>query len=64
MARPEAIAVAKRFVDILDGTYDQLIVAGSLRRRLAMIGDVEIVAVPKVERVAHPVTDLFGQRIE
>jgi hypothetical protein len=27
----------------LEGTYEQLIVAGSLRRRLAYIGDIEIV---------------------
>jgi DNA polymerase/3'-5' exonuclease PolX len=50
MARPEAIEIAKAFVAELEGTYDQLIVAGSLRRRLAHIGDVEIVAVPKVEQ--------------
>jgi DNA polymerase/3'-5' exonuclease PolX len=50
MHRTEAIAIAKAFVAALEGTYDQLIVAGSLRRRLAYIGDVEIVAVPKVEQ--------------
>jgi DNA polymerase/3'-5' exonuclease PolX len=48
--RPEAIAAAKAFIAELDGTYDQLVVAGSLRRRLARIGDVEIVAVPKTEQ--------------
>lgn len=51
MERPEAIAAARAFVDLLDGTYDRLIVAGSLRRRLARIGDVEVVAVPTIERV-------------
>lgn len=50
MARPEAVEIAKAFVSALEGTYDQLIVAGSLRRRLAFCGDVEIVAVPKVEQ--------------
>lgn len=49
MLRPDAIAKARAFVDAISGTYDRLVVAGSLRRRLAMIGDVEIVAVPKVE---------------
>lgn len=48
MERPEAIAVARAFVALLEGTYDRLVVAGSLRRRLAVIGDVEIVAVPKL----------------
>jgi DNA polymerase/3'-5' exonuclease PolX len=50
MHRTEAVEIAKAFVAELDGTYDQLIVAGSLRRRLAYCGDVEIVAVPKVEQ--------------
>jgi len=53
MARPEAIAVAKAFVAEIEDCCDQLIVAGSLRRRLAMIGDIEIVCVPKVEAVPH-----------
>jgi DNA polymerase/3'-5' exonuclease PolX len=49
MPRPEAIAIAKAFVGEIEDCCDQLIVGGSLRRRLAMIGDVEIVCVPKVE---------------
>lgn len=58
--RPEAITAARAFVDHLDGTYDQLIVAGSLRRRLAYVGDVEIVAVPRTE----PVTiDLLAEQV-
>lgn len=60
MARPEAITVAKRFVDLLEGTYDQLIVAGSLRRKLAFAHDVEIVAVPKVEIERTEEPGLFG----
>lgn len=50
MARPDAIAIAREFVDRLEATYERLVVAGSIRRRLGMIGDIEIVAVPKVER--------------
>lgn len=57
MARPDAIAIARAFVDLIEDCTDQLIVAGSLRRRLAMIGDIEIVAVPKVERLTG---GLFG----
>jgi DNA polymerase/3'-5' exonuclease PolX len=54
--RPDAIAIAKAFVARLEGTYERLVVAGSLRRRLAHIGDIEIVAVPKIERLT---TGLF-----
>lgn len=57
MLRPEAIAIAKAFVAELEGTYDQLIVAGSLRRRLATAHDIEIVAVPTLETVTG---GLFG----
>jgi DNA polymerase/3'-5' exonuclease PolX len=55
--RPEAIAAAKAFIAEIEGAYDQLVVAGSLRRRLARISDVEIVAVPKTEQRAG---GLFG----
>lgn len=64
MQRTTAIAIARQFVAEIEPYATQLIVAGSLRRRLAMIGDIEIVAVPKVEMVPHPVTDLFGEKIE
>lgn len=50
MDRPEALAIAKAFVGELDGTYTELTVAGSLRRRLARIGDIEVVAQPRYER--------------
>lgn len=64
MPRAEAIAIARQFVAEIEPYTTQLIVAGSLRRRLAFVHDIEIVAVPKVERVAHPVTDLFGESVE
>lgn len=63
MARPEAIAIAKRFVSLIEPYTARLVVAGSLRRRLASIGDVEIVAVPKVETVETEVPDLFGGQV-
>lgn len=52
MDRPEAIAIAKAFVERIEDACERLVVAGSLRRRLARIGDIEIVATPKVERRA------------
>jgi DNA polymerase/3'-5' exonuclease PolX len=64
MERAHAIEIAKAFVAEIEPHTDRLVVAGSLRRRLALIGDIEIVAVPKVETVAIPVTDLFGEKIE
>lgn len=69
--RPHAIATAKRFVAELDGCYDQLVVAGSLRRRLAYVGDIEVVAVPKIEQRSvgmfpdHTVAvDLLHEKLE
>lgn len=58
--RPEAIAIAKRFVALIDDACSQLVVAGSLRRRLASIGDIEIVAVPKLDSSA---VDLLGDTL-
>jgi DNA polymerase/3'-5' exonuclease PolX len=57
MFRPDAVEIARAFIDRIDDACDRLVVAGSLRRRLAMIGDIEIVAVPKIERV---MTGLLG----
>lgn len=50
MQRPQAIEIAKSFVQLLEGTYDELKVAGSLRRRLGIAHDIEVVAVPKIEQ--------------
>jgi DNA polymerase/3'-5' exonuclease PolX len=58
--RPEAVAIARAFVDALDGCYTELKVAGSLRRRLAYVGDVEIVCVPRLEALEG---GLFGDAI-
>jgi DNA polymerase/3'-5' exonuclease PolX len=60
MGRPEAVEIAKAFVGLIEGCTDQLIVAGSLRRRLAYIGDIEVCAVPKIETVETDIPDLFG----
>jgi DNA polymerase/3'-5' exonuclease PolX len=60
MPRPEAIEIARAFVAEIEPYTDQLIVAGSLRRRLALIGDIEIVCVPRVETVSVTTPDLFG----
>jgi DNA polymerase/3'-5' exonuclease PolX len=49
MFRPDAVELAKAFIERIDDCCERLVVAGSLRRRLAMIGDIEVVAVPKRE---------------
>lgn len=62
MERPRAVEVAKAFVDLIEPYTDQLVVAGSLRRRLARIGDVEIVAVPRLETLPIGSPDMFGDQ--
>ena len=64
MARPDAIEVARALVTAIEPYADQLIVAGSLRRRLAWIGDIEIVAIPKVEIEQVETVGLFGSEYE
>ena len=46
--RPEAVAIARAFVSAIEDATDQLVVGGSLRRRLAWVSDIEVVAVPKM----------------
>lgn len=45
--RRDAIDVARLLVDFLSPYCERLIVAGSLRRRKAEVGDVEILYIPK-----------------
>lgn len=47
--RPDAIAIARRFVELIEDCCVTLVVAGSLRRRLAYVNDIEVVAVPQIE---------------
>ena len=58
--RAEAVAVAKAICDALKPLCERLIVAGSLRRRRAEVGDVEILYVPKMRTVEVPSADLFS----
>lgn len=48
--RADALKVAKELCDLLKPITDRLVVAGSLRRRKAEVGDVEILYVPKFEQ--------------
>lgn len=60
LERPEAIEIAKAFVALIDDACEQLVVAGSLRRRLALVSDIEIVATPKL---ASTTVDLLGDTL-
>jgi DNA polymerase/3'-5' exonuclease PolX len=51
---------AQDFLALLDGTCEKIVVAGSLRRFRPEIGDVELVAIPKVEKRADPAS-VFGE---
>lgn len=64
MHRPEAVEIARAFVAEIEAYTDQLIVAGSLRRKLAWVGDIEVVAVPKVEIEQVETVGLFGSEFE
>jgi DNA polymerase (family 10) len=55
--RAEALAVAKEFCDFLKPYCERLIVAGSLRRRKEMVGDVEILYVSKFTTEADGLFD-------
>lgn len=61
MARHEAIEIAKRFVALIEDCTQRLVVAGSIRRRLALVGDIEIVAAPKL--IATDQADMFGNPV-
>lgn len=55
--RALALDVAREILRALDPACERLLVAGSLRRRKAEVGDVEILYIPRTRRVT---TDLFG----
>lgn len=53
----DAYALAKMLQDELAPYCERIIIAGSIRRRKAEIGDIEIVLRPKIV----PVLDMFGE---
>lgn len=60
--RAAALAVARELVAALTPACSRLIVAGSLRRRKADVGDVELVFIPRIVEQPDP-GDLLGNRI-
>lgn len=57
----EAMAIAGDLLVRLETACERILIAGSLRRMKPEIGDIEIVAIPKIEDV---MADMFGQHIE
>lgn len=47
-ARGEALVLAQRLFERLEDACEELLIAGSLRRGLAQVGDIELVAMPKM----------------
>lgn len=60
----EALPVASRLADLLRPACRRIEVAGSIRRRRAEVGDIEIVAIPKIEEIEVPRAQLglFGEQ--
>lgn len=58
-----ASQVARRFLSYIEPHCEKLVVAGSLRRRATLVGDVEVVCVPRTETVEDVVPDLFGETV-
>lgn len=61
MSFTEAYVTAEHFSDEIRPYCERLVIAGSLRRRSADVGDIEIVAVPKVE--VSDSLDMFGESV-
>jgi DNA polymerase/3'-5' exonuclease PolX len=58
-----AHAVAQEILRSLDGFVARSQIAGSLRRKKARVGDVEILYIPKISLVKDP-SSLFGELVE
>lgn len=51
--RARALALAREFVEAVKPACERIEIAGSLRRCLPWIGDIEVLAVPRLRRAAH-----------
>lgn len=56
----EALFIANRLVEAMRPHCDKLMIAGSIRRQVQMVGDIEIVALPTWRREL----DLFGDPVK
>ena len=56
-----AAALAEKIVDALKPACDRILIAGSVRRKRPLVGDIEIVFIPKLALVTDP-SDLFKEK--
>lgn len=63
-------AIAEQIAASLADVCENIVVAGSIRREAAMVGDIELVAIPKIETQAslvgsgEPVANALHQRLD
>lgn len=68
--RDQVLRIAEQIVASLKDTCEEIEIAGSLRRNLVLVGDIEIVAVPRIETQAsligdgEPVSNLLHERLD
>lgn len=60
--RAAALAVVRELLPVLEPVCDRLIVAGSLRRGRAEVGDIELLYIPRIIEVPDE-EDFFGRKI-
>lgn len=59
--RTDALKVAKELTDYLEPHCQRLIIAGSLRRRKLVVGDIEILYIPKWEEIRDGLFETMEQ---
>ena len=60
----QAQALAEKIVEALSPACERIEIAGSIRRRKPMVGDIEIVAIPRFGPKPGAMADLFTGKIE
>lgn len=53
----EATVIAHEFIGLIDPYCERVLIAGSIRRQSPTVGDIEVIAVPRVETVST--VDMF-----
>lgn len=61
--RAKALAVAEQLQTILSAVCEKIVIAGSIRRNKPLVGDIEILFIPKLAWKPDP-TDLFGKVVQ
>lgn len=52
MPLADATEIAREFIGLIEAYCERVIIAGSIRRQQPTVGDIEIVAIPRVETVS------------